>query len=90
MLLVEEVYEMLFYKSANEKGGKDLKFRVAVLVAVLVATIILVILAIYAHTSGWSEGATEILSIISSIVGAGWIGLFLGERGAAKQAGLLK
>lgn len=81
---------MLFYKSANGKGGKDPKIRVAVLVAVLAATIILVLLAIYAYSSGWSEGATAILSIITTIVGAGWIGMFLGERSAAKEAGLLK
>ncbi|ODS35494.1 MAG: hypothetical protein A7316_07095 [Candidatus Altiarchaeales archaeon WOR_SM1_86-2] len=87
---------MLFHKiqtkatvaAAGVPGEMELKLRILALAGWLAATIILVMLAIYAYQSGWSEGAGQILTIASSIVGSGGLGIILGERATAKEAGL--
>lgn len=73
------------YASGTEE--RELKLRFIAFLAWLAVTVILVGTAIYFYSSGWSDGATKILSIVSSVVGSGGLGTFLGERSTAKEVG---
>jgi len=69
-------------------SDQELKTRVWALGIWLAATIILVLLSLQAFSMGWSEGARQILTIASAVVGSGGLGIVLGERmGAGRPPG---
>jgi hypothetical protein len=73
---------MLFYKK-NKAGilaGEAPKFelRWVAVIGWLVTLIVLILISIFANSTGWSSGASTILDIAKTFVGAG-IGAIYGE-----------
>jgi hypothetical protein len=66
----------------------ELKTRVVIVAMWLLMTLILVALSLVAFHIGWSAGATQIVGIAAAAIGTGGLGIILGERGAAKAAGM--
>jgi hypothetical protein len=92
-LLKREVIILLFHKIEREEtmlqgeAETQLKLRIATVAMWLVAVVVLVLLAIYANSTGWSEGGKSILTVVATLAGGGGIGIILGERSGAKDAG---
>ena len=73
---------------ADGHEERELRLRISALLVWLAVTVFLIVAAIYTYNSGWSDGARQILNIASSIAGGGGLGIYLGERRAAKEAGV--
>lgn len=70
---------------AGVNEEKELKLRVLAFIVWLITTITLVVFAIVAYCQGWRDGAKQILTIASAVVGSGGLGIIFGERNTAKK-----